>query len=79
MVVRNTMQVYIRPNLTEQDAMRRIKGSLSKKTGRGKGCLVVAEAAIPSSGGQDRLKEARDKEKESQQLEVAKQKHSIQI
>lgn len=25
-----------------------------------KGCLVLAEAAIPSSGGQDRLKEAEE-------------------
>ena len=31
-----------------------------EKTGRGKGCLVLAEAAIPSSGGQDRLKEATE-------------------
>jgi len=31
-----------------------------EKTGRGKGCLVLAEAAIPSSGGQDRLKEAKE-------------------
>lgn len=32
-----------------------------RKTGRGIGCLVLAEAAIPSSGGEDRLKEAKER------------------
>lgn len=37
----------------------------ARKTGRGKGCLVLAEAAnIPSSGGQDRLKEAKETKRE---------------
>lgn len=36
----------------------------ARKTGRAKGCLVLAEAAIPSSGGQDRLKEAKETKKE---------------
>lgn len=31
-----------------------------EETGRGKGCLVLVEAAISSSGGQDRLKEAKE-------------------
>lgn len=53
------MRVHIRPYSTEGEAMMRIK-KVSRKTGRGKGCLVLAEAAIPSSGGQDRLKEAKE-------------------
>lgn len=36
------------------------KVDTARKTGRGKGCLVLAEAAFPSSGGQDRLKEAKE-------------------
>lgn len=36
----------------------------ARKTGRGEGCLVLAEAAILSSGGQDRLKEAEETKKE---------------
>lgn len=54
--------------------MRRIlkikKGSYSeKKQEEVKGCLVLAEAAIPSPGGQDRLKEAKEtKRRESRQL-----------
>lgn len=36
-----------------------------EKTGGGKGCLVLAEAAnIPSSVGQDRLKEAKETKRE---------------
>lgn len=38
----------------------KIKVDTVRETGRGKGCLVLAEAAIPSSGGQDRLKEAKE-------------------
>lgn len=38
--------------------------------------LSSAEAAIPSSGGQDRLKEAEETKRESQQLgELVKPKH----
>lgn len=61
-MVRNTMRVHIRPYSTKGDAMGRIKKRFitARKTGRGKGCLVLAEAAIPSSGGQDRLKEAEE-------------------
>lgn len=36
----------------------------ARKTGRGKGCLDLAEVAIPSSGGQDRLKEAKETKRE---------------
>lgn len=50
----------------------------ARKTGRGKGCLVLAEAAIPSSGGQDRLKEAKETKRERKPAvrEVAKQRRS---
>lgn len=55
------MRVHIRPYSTKGDVMGRIKKvHTARKTGRGKGCLVLAEAAIPSSGGQDRLKEAKE-------------------
>lgn len=53
----------------------KIKVDTVRETGRGKGCLVLAEAAIPSSGGQDRLKEAKETKTEIQQLEMSKQKH----
>lgn len=49
--------------------MQRIRGgqtaSKTTKQKRGKGCLVLAEAAIPSSGGQVRLKEAEETKRES--------------
>lgn len=55
------MRVHIRPYSTKGDAKGRIKKvDWARKTGRGKGCLVLVEAAIPSSGGQDRLKEAKE-------------------
>lgn len=39
---------------------------------------MVAEAAIPSSGGQDRLEKAGERERtESWQLEVAKQEYKL--
>lgn len=52
----------------KRDAMGRIKKKglrQREKTGGGKGCLVLAEAAnIPSSVGQDRLKEAKETKRE---------------
>lgn len=56
------MRVHIRPYSTKGDVTGgRIKRLIQReKTGRGKGCLVLAEAAFPSSGGQDRLKEAEE-------------------
>lgn len=45
-----------------------------RKTGRGKGCLVLAEAAIPSSGGQDRLKEAKETKRKEQAVRGRKPK-----
>lgn len=74
-MVRNTMRVHIRPYQTKGRCDGEIKKSDTrrKKAGRGKGCLVLAEAAIPSSGGQDRLKEAKEtKTKQRQRLEKAK-------
>lgn len=55
------MRVHIRPYSTKVDAKGRIKKvDRARKMGRGKGCLVLVEAAILSSGGQDRLKEAKE-------------------
>lgn len=67
------MRVHIRPYQTKGRCDGEIKKAdtrRKKEAGRGKGCLVLAEAAIPSSGGQDRLKEAKEtKTKQSRRLE----------
>lgn len=42
------------------ERIKKVDTARRKKQEEVKGCLVLAEAAIPSSGGQDRLKEAEE-------------------
>lgn len=71
------MRVHKRPYSTKGDAKGRIKKvDRARKMGRGKGCLVLVEVAIPSSRGQDRLKEAKETRERKQAVrELPKQKH----